>query len=305
MKKLKFTIIFTLLLLFCSSFTVFAETDNILSEDYQSLTIDGTSYSRIDASLLEIDYSKTLSSEFQFSSSQQETIKDIQIQTTRTENILYVEITFSDNAVFSATYLQDDYLETYNEFTAGQINEYHIDFQWPDGNSVSAQRTDLFSKAVTLTFSDLNRCDYYPVYTRSEDEVLSMETGSLLIVDDTYYYVNFSDFDFDTDYYFDPSDYSELPAYQITSTALSADILAAEEAYYDDDLGFLYDDDFSADILTAFTFILLLLIPTGLFILFLILAIRSKTIYKKFFRTIYILSAAELVMAILFLFLIE
>lgn len=210
---------------------------------------------------------------------------------------------FFDNTVLSATYLQDNYLDSYNALTTGQITEYLIDFKWPDGNIVTAKKEDIFDNTVTLTSSEFERSDYYPVRIQSEDGVLTIATGYLLIIDDTYYYTDFSESTLENDYYFDPSEYSELLAHEITDATLCANLLAAENAYYDDDFGFLYDDDLSETILSVFVIILLILVPLMLFILFLILAIRSKTIYKKFFRTIYILSAAELVMIILFLFL--
>lgn len=295
MKKLISTLIFTMLLFSCLVCTVSADTPATISEDYQTLFVEDTYYSRVNLSLIEYEYTTLMTDKITLSPTQQETIKEIELQTNDSHSIINVQITFYDDALLSIFFLQNDYLDTYEQLMSGQATEYLIDFVWPEGNIVRADRETLFGEVVTLSKTELEWCDRDFVSAQSDDGALSITTGALLSDKDAYYYVDFSEIHIDNKWDFQTNKYHVLNVHKITDNKLLENITAAQEKLYDDDLGFLYDDDFTEALSTVFMIFIFAIVPFILFVLFLILSIRSKTIYKKFFRIVYILSAAELV----------
>ncbi len=295
MKKLISIVIMSILLFSCIGLTAFASPlSATISDDYQKLYLDGNTYSRFNTSMVEVDYFDT-NIPVELNAAQEETIDKVSLQVNADTTFIYANISFKDGAVLSAEFLRDDYLEIYNEISFNENGSYMIDFEYPEGNIVTAAKADLFGNSVTLTEDELEWCSYYPVWIQNDDGTLTAYKGSLIIIEDEYYYVNYEDIKLENWYHFDPYEYDELPAYEISNAELIADIQAAEESFYSDDFGFLFDDSLTKAVSTVFLIFVFAIIPFAIFVVFLILAIRSKTIYKKMFRFIYILSAAELV----------
>lgn len=295
MKKLIPLIITTLLLFSCLGLTAFAESSSVtISDDYQQLTLDGNTYSRFNTSMVEVNYF-SIDMPVSLSTAQQELIDEVIFQINEDTTFIYAEIHFKDGAVLSVEFIRDDYLATYDEISSNQNAEYIIDFEWPEGNTVTTEKTNLFGDSVVLDYGDLEWCDYFPVLMENNDGALSAHKGSLLIIDEKCYYVNYEEIDVDSWYEFDPYGYDELPAYEVTNTDLLASIQEAEETYYADDFGFLYNDDLTETISAVFLILVFIVIPFAIFVVFLILAIRSKTVYKKMFGTICIFSSLVLI----------
>lgn len=293
MKKILTVIISTLLLFSCLGFASFAAESSVtISEDYQKLYRNGDSYSRVDTTMLEIESYMPLGEQIEFSLTQQETIKSINLDTNEYENIICADITFRDGASLSVDFLRDDYAEAYQALVNGQDGQYIIDFLYPEGNIVKTEHTSLFGASCTLSADDYNYCEYYNVSAKYTDGKLSAIKGALLIIDEKYYYVDYAEAGVLNWSDFTPYEYLTLPAHEITDTGLVQNIKDAEELYYADDLGFLYDDHFTESISAVFLIIIFAIIPFALFVTFLILAIRAKSIYKKMFRTIYLLSGS-------------
>lgn len=294
MKKLISVIITAMLLFSCLGLTVFAESSSAtISDDYQKLTLDGNTYSRFNTSMMDVDYF-SVDTPVSLTATQQEVIEEVILKVNEDSNFVYADIHFKDGAVLSVEFLRDDYLEIYNEISTNQSSEYIIDFQYPDGNTVTTEKSILYGSSVVLSSDELEWCDYFPVTAKSSDGKLTAHKGSLITIDENYYYVDYEEIDVDNWYDFDPYSYTELPAYEVTNADLVASIQEAEDAYYSDDFGFLLDDSFTEAVSAVFLIFVFAIIPFAIFVVFLILAIRSKTVYKKMFRLIYILSAAEL-----------
>ena len=68
----------------------------------------------------------------------------------------------------------------------------------------------------------------------------------------------------------------------------------AKSAYYSDGLGFFENDELSEKVSMIFFLVVFAFLTLIILITFLILAIRSKGIYKKMHRITYILCIAEL-----------
>ena len=294
MKKLKYLILTVILLFSCLGLTAFAEgSAATISDDYQTLCIDGNTYSRFDTSMINIDY-YALDFYAELTASQQEIINEVEVELTEDSIIAYATIYFKDGATLSAGFLRDDYLKMYNELSASEDGEYLIDFQYPEDNIVPVEKSKLFGNPVVLGSEDLEWCDYYPVVMKSEDGNLSVYKGSILFINDDCYYVNYEEIGVKTLYEFDPYEYDELPAYEISDEELIASIREGESDYYADDFGFFYDDNFTETLSAVFLIFVFAIIPFAILVVFLILAIRSKTVYRKMFATISILSGMEL-----------
>ena len=295
MKKLKYLILTVILLFSCLGFTAFAEgSAATISDDYQTLCIDGNTYSRFNASMIDADY-YVVDVSVELTALQQETIDKIEFSMTEDSIVAYADIYFKDGGNLYAGFLRDDYLKMYNELSTSENGEYIIDFQYPEDNIVPVEKSKLFGNPVVLTYEDLEWCDYYSVVMRSEDENLSVYKGSIIFIDDDGYYVDYEEVGVKSWYEFDPYEYEELPAYEISDEELIASLREGESAYYADDFGFFYDDNFTETLSAVFLIFVFAIVPFVILVVFLVLAIRSKTVYRKMFAAISILSGAELV----------
>lgn len=299
MKKILSTIFLAILLFTCLAQTVCAEVPIMISEDYQTLTMDGKSYSRINAMNLSVEYYEEIHKKVKLSDTQAEQIQDIYLEANETKSVLYAVLTFLDGATLSIDFLQTDYLDEYNNIMKGKVKNYNIDFEWPEGNVVNATCEELLGDDVTLKATELEFCDYYYVNAQSKDAGITVFTGALISIDSSFYYVDFGEVQVSAWSEFEPYTYAELSAYKITNETLISKLEDAETSYYADELGFLFDDSLSELVASVFLVLVFVLVPFVLLVLFLILAIRSKTIYKKMFRIIYILSGILLVIVAL------
>lgn len=296
MKKFRYLIVAALLLFSCLGLTAFAADSSVtISDDYQKLYMNGNSYSRFNVSRVETYYDLVVDTPVELSATQQELIASVELQTNAQENVVHADIYFNDGAVLSVGFLQDDYLEAYNEFISSEDGIYVIDFEWPAGNTVDATTADLLGNETTLDRTVLEWCSHYPVIIRSADGSLELYKGALIVFEDKYYYSDFDEIGVTDWYDFNPYSYDYLAAHEITNASLLADIQEAENEFYADDLGFLYNDDLTEVISTIFLVFVFAVIPLAILIVFLILAIRSKTIYRKLFSGICIFSGAELI----------
>ncbi len=294
MKKLITSTLIVILLFLCVVPVSYAASEPAtLSEDYQTLTLDGNTYSRSDISQVITDY-QPLQDIVSLSSIQQETIKEVTLMANESKVLIYADIYYKDGATFTIGYLQDSFKDEYRNLVNGQTDNYVIDFIYPEENTVTVSPKALYGKQLLLSAKQLNQCDYFPVKAFTDDGSIYVDKGSILIVDDAYYFACFEELDIDR-FDFIPYNYKELAVYKITDSETIASIQEGENAYYGEDFGFLLDDDLGTKISSVFLVIVFGIVPFAIFLLFLILAIRSKTVYKKLFRMIYLISGLELV----------
>ena len=296
MKKFKYLWITMILLLSCLGMNVFAKDSAVtFSEDLQKLYVDGSTYSRYDTSMLEIDSYIDLYEEVVLSETQQETIKKVSLESNDYKNIIFATFSFYDGSELSVEFLKDEYITVLEDILSGTVKNYSVDFEWPEGNIVKTDGDAFLGSATTLTSDELSYCDYFKVVTERDDARLRVMKGSVISVNDKVYYVDFAAHGIENFDEFDPYNLKELNVYEITDKSFLSELKAAEETYYGDDLGFFLDDDFSEKISVVFLIVAFAVIPLIIFLIFLFLAFRSKTVYRKLFGIISILSGAELV----------
>ena len=294
MKKYLICIITAILLFSCLSMTAFAEnTAPTISDDYQTIYINGETYSRFNASLVGTSY-YTYDITPELTDTQQENITAIDIEMNDSRTILSVQIGLKDGSTLSANYIREDYLQTYNDLTTDPNSPYTIDFFYPLDNTVTGSKSDFMGTPVALSEYEIYSSNYFDVFmTLNEDS--SIYSGSLLIIDDSYYYVDYEENGVLNWSYFDLYEYTELAAYEITDSELVANIQAGEEAYYGDDYSFFYDDELTNSISSVFLILIFAVVPAIILVLFFIFALRSKGIYRRLFAVICGCAGAELI----------
>lgn len=208
--------------------------------------------------------------------------------------VIHSVLDYSDGSSFTAGFLREDYYEIYYNLSNKDFGECEIDFQWPEGNIVKTKR-DLLSSGAEATLNTLEIDEWYNVNVSLKDSELKIEKGIFIVQGDDYYYLDYEKHNVTESIYDYLESNSKVKVYRIDDRELSLSIEEGLEEYYADDLGFLYDDNFTKTVSNILTIFLFVIIPVIILGVFVILAIRSKTYYKKFFRTVYCLAAAELV----------
>lgn len=296
MKKYIICIITTLLLFSCFSMTALADNSApTISDDYQTIYMDGKTYSRFNGGMIDTqDYDYDLTVEL--TDVQQEYIYSAEITVYNSASLLQAYINFKDGSSLFAYYLQADYINTYESMHTNPDCPYTIDFHYPSGNTITGTKPFFTANPVVLNQKILNKSNVYPVLIVIDENDARVHKGSLLVCDNRYYYVDYDEIKIYDYYEFSPYYYTELTAYEITDADLLADIIAGEEAYYDDDFGFLYNDGVTDIVSIVFLIFVFAALPAVAFILFLIFAIRSKGTYRKLFTTICCCSGVELIL---------
>ena len=286
-------IIALILAVFClSSMCVFAETGEktaFVSENFSTFTLDGERYEAFDFSTSRTSRFEDLNCMVDLTDSQKETVEKIYTEINDEGNIIRAEYTFKSGSILSTYYLHEDFLEEYNTVKTDDWDLCVIDFIYPENNTLSISKDKLFGESYNLFTAEVDIDNWFDVDAVSDDKSFGVTKGILIDTDEEYYYLDFntagitySDFDIEN--------YDHLPVYKITDPQFKEQIDKAIDEFYDYDYGFLTDDKTTQKISDIVLVSIFLILPFAAFVLFFVLALRSKTKYKKFFRTIYILS---------------
>ena len=296
-------IIAIILAVFClSSMCVFAETGERVvqvDENFLSLTLDGERYESFDFAVSgKTDFTE-LNCTFNLTDTQNETVKGIDAQINEQGNIISATYTFKNGSVLSAYYLHEEFLEEYDTVNSDGWNLCEIDFIYPDDNELSITRDKLLGESYNMSMDEDEIANWFDVDAVSGDKSFRVTKGILIDTDEEYYYLDFesagityADLDFEN--------YDNLLVYKITDANVKKQIDEAIARFYAEDYGFLNDGKTTKKISDIVLMIIFLILPIAVFVLFFILALGSKTKYKKFFRTIYILA---LILTLIFIIL--
>lgn len=331
MKKI-LSLMFAFLFIFsCFAVTAFAEDFAIdddfnifeakqptitFSEDYQKLYVDGEPFSRFNSSTIAADFGYTVLVEYEYNSQyytgnsayvkltdrQKENIADILIERNQYKNMYRIEIYFNDGSSLTVYFLQDTCFDEYNKIISGNVNEYIVDFSYPEDNTVIAQKTDLFGETVKLNRNDLaDLYETYSVFVQSSDGSMVAYVGAVFNIGENFYYIDYKETGVDSEFLYDTPQgmLAELSVHRITDEALLEKLNSAQESYYSDDYGILYDDDATESISTVFLIFIFAVVPAVILVISLVKAIRGKGIYKKIYGTVSALCIAELIVFVI------
>ena len=325
MKKILSLIISFILIFSCFAVTVFAE-DTIedfdifnakmpigtFSDRYENFYADGERYTRINASLVELDlnhywivedeynndYYTGTSIYIELTNQQKQEIKTVKLESNKDRTIVEATLVYFDDVEMTIVYLKDNYLDEYNKILSGQTEILTIDFMYPYSNSVEAQNYQFVGEMTSFTNSRLvDLEDDYDVIAKNSDGSMSVVVGKLLIIDDEYYYLNFKEAGFDEDDWYSGSigKIANKPIHKITDTQLLEKIDNAMVEYYEDDYGVLYDDNATESISIVFFIFVFAFIPLAILVFFLIKALKGEGIYKKLYFTVVAICLAEII----------
>ena len=325
MKKILSLIISFILIFSCFAVTVFAE-DTIedfdifnakmpigtFSDRYENFYADGERYTRINASLVELDLNHYWIVEDEYNNDyylgtgiyieltnqQKQEIKTVKLESNKDRTIVEATLVYFDDVEMTIVYLKDNYLDEYNKIISGQTEILTIDFMYPYSNSVEAQNYQFVGEMTSFTNSRLvDLEDDYDVIAKNSDGSMSVVVGKLLIIDDEYYYLNFKEAGFDEDDWYSGSigKIANKPIHKITDTQLLEKIDNAMVEYYEDDYGVLYDDNATESISIVFFIFVFAFIPLAILVFFLIKALKGEGIYKKLYFTVVAICLAEII----------
>ena len=286
-------IIALILAVFClSSMCVFAETAEktaSVDENFSTLTLDDERYEAFDFSVSgKADFSE-LNCTFNLTDTQKETVEKIDAQINEQGNVISAVYTFKNGSVLSTYYLHEDFFEEYDTVNSDGWNLCEIDFIYPENNILNFTKDKLLGESYNLSMAEDEIANWFDVVAVSGDKSFRVTKGILIDTDEEYYYLDFKSAGI-TYSDFDVENYDYLPVYRITDPEVKEQIDKAIDEYYDDGFGFLNDDKTTKKVSDIVLAIIFLILPFAVFVLFFILALRSKTKYKKLFRTIYILA---------------
>ncbi len=266
------------------------------SEDYNEIYYNGITYFQFNGNNLVYDEGCT-EVYADLTAEQLTVVSQLRLEISTKENFLWADYSLDNGGTMSFAYMRREYIESYNRIKTDDWSTAEINFYWPDDNIIITERSALSQNKTNISPSSyVSGFESFEVYTPIEGQDFGIIKGQLVIADEKYYYVDFANAGITYNDSFYLGDYSSVSAYEITDKALCGEIDTAITEYYDDGLGFLENDKLTNSISDVLLCILFGVFPLAVLVLFLVLAIRSKTKYKRLFRAIYL--SAMLVLAL-------
>ena len=324
MKKILSLIISFILIFSCFAVTVFAE-DTIedfdvfnskmpigtFSDRYENFYADGKRYTRINATVVEmdLDYYWIVEEEYnsdyylgtgiyiELTNQQKQEIKTVKLKSNKERTLVEATLTYFDEVEMTIVYLKDDYLGEYNKVVNGETDTLTVDFSYPYENKVVAQKNQLLGETMTFTRNQLSGFNNsFDVTAQNSDASMSVIAGKVLLIDKEYYYLNFTEAGLtEKDFDYNLGKFADKPIHKITDTDLIAEFDNAMVKYYEDDYGVLYDDSATESISIGFFVFVFAFIPLAILVFFLIKAITGKGIYKKLYFVVVAVCLAEII----------
>lgn len=325
MKKRISILLITILLTLCLGVGAFAEqikAEVSFNDDFTKMYFNGKTFSRVNASSLDYDYVfeivddvvyddgvYTDASSYPYYGDEgydvipnpaHTNVDDFFVYSNAQQTLFFADITYKDGATLTCAFLREDYQAEYNKITSGQTETLTVDFFWPEENQVIVN-------ASSLKTGSSSKINYYSsmefeVYAEAKDKSFRAVVGLVYESNENFYYLDFEksgitydDYmygDYDMDEYITVTKIEDETTIQLLNEGL--------EKYYEDEMGFVYDDELSQSVSKVFFFITLIIFPLLICIASLVLLIKSKKpAYKKVFATICILSLLEIIAVVI------
>lgn len=316
MKKLSTIIIAVLIFSLCLAVTSFAAPpleeikDNyaVFSEDFQKLYVNDIPYTRVNTRDISYNYIEGDLEDEDYSLWQYETI--VILSDTQKETVYSVDlakynkgiifdaaINYHDGSTLNVSYIKDKNLEEYYTLVNGEYSSLVVDFVFPEDNKIYIDK-NLLHDSQTHTFDSikLDVSEIQEIYAVSGDENLGLHYGDLLVVGDDYYiYISEEP---GTTYW--ESTEEEITVYKVTNEETKQKLDDGMQRYYEDDYGYMYNDDLLEGVSAVFLIIVFGAVPLSIAVTFIGLAIKArKKTYKKIFTVVSILSLLEVISFIL------
>lgn len=277
-----------------------------IENEREGLYVNGEYYTLFNAKKMETNGYDEFQYALSMSDELEQKTQDVELCISPDLAVVYSTYNFGDGTSLNATYLKYSLVSEYDRLVSNEWQYGEIEFEYPRDNQLTINQEKLYGKQINLFTKEIGDTNYHEfrVYATTNSCDLKVEKGMLITTEDKYYFIdyekaNLGDFD-----YFNMADYSEILAFEITDENLCDKIDECIEAFYDDDFGFFDDDGFTNAVSKVMLTIMFIIFPLAVFVLFLILAIRSKGYYKKLFRILYISAIVTLVLVVVLLLLL-
>ncbi len=255
------------------------------------------------------DYDIISFADYSLTEEQEKRVKSVNVS--GDDIIVNLIVYYKDGTILSLDLLREDYLDEYDKLATEKFSKYEIDFEYPSENVVNVDRKYLFENEKEL----IETKDYFDymcqnVYVHTDDGALSYQPGLLFILDDDYYYLSYEENNILPDYQYSYyglflEDYTTLYVHKITNEDLISQLKSAEQAYYEDDFGYLENDELANSVSYFFLILLFGVVPGVAFVVSLVFAIIKKKTYRKLLFTVCGFTLAEIITFIIFMVLIS
>lgn len=270
MKKYVAILLAALLMSFCLSFTVSAEADSFtLSEDLMTLTWKGKSYVRMDTSCTTFYNCENIDLDPQLTPQQREQFIDWTFNLSEDGYMIDAALYYRTGGFLSCSYILEEFAPQLDAYQKADGVDCRIEI---DLEPIIVPEARLKGQPTTLSGKTLEQANQYDVYADVTDEFFYISTGTLLIHQGKFYYVDHSEMTRNPGY-FDPYEYETLDCYQITDEELCQKLNGL--GLSEDDLEALLE--LGTEVLVVFIFGL---VPAGILVLALVLLIKRKGYYK-------------------------
>lgn len=270
----------------------------VLEDELNGLFVNGEYYTLFNANHIETDGFNDFRFATSMSDELKERLQDVELYITTDLSVVSATYDFKDGTSLSAKYLKHSFVREFDRLVSDDWQIGEIEFEYPYDNQLPIMQEKLYGKQVNLFTNEIGDTNYHEfrVYATTDKCELKAEKGMLITSEDKYYYIDYAKAELGNIKYFNIADYAEILAFEITDENLCNKIEECVDDFYDDDYGFLDDDNFTESVSNVLLTIVFLILPLAAFVLFLILAIRSKGYYKKLFRIIYISAVLVVIM---------
>ena len=271
-----------------------------LEDELNGLFVNGEYYTLFNANNIETDGFDEFQYAISMSDELKERTQDVELYITPDLSVVSTTYNFTDGTSLSAKYLKHSLVREFDRLVSDNWEFGEIEFQYPYDNQLPVNQEKLFGRQINLFTKEIGDKNYHEfrVYATTDKCELRAEKGILITSEDKYYYIDYAKAELGNIKYFNIADYAEILAFEITDENLCDKIEECIDDFYDDDYGFLDDDNFTESVSNVLLTIVFLILPLAAFVLFLSLAIRSKGYYKKLFRVIYISAVLVVIMFI-------
>lgn len=241
--------------------------------------------------------------EFQLSENQKKTIENIEDCSFGSEIFIDIIIYYKDGTSLSGLkFLNEKYLDEYNDLIENGSDTYLVDFIFPDNNFVNIPKAALFNSDNKTTINVEDSFGEYYVYIENSSKKFRIEQGSIFTYKDEFYYRDnkenglkseFVDGVHSTIIYHKKSTVS---VYKITDKNTINKLKEAQEKYYEDDFGFLFNGKLAESISKVLFVVIFGILPLAVLVLSIVICVRSgKKAYKKICITTSVLSVTEII----------
>lgn len=298
MKKILSLITSVLIALTIFAVPSFAKTNDTVafSDDFSYVYYNGVRYIATDSRYFYInDYAEPI--EVTLTKEQKQKIKAMSITPYDSGFYLEADYLLNNNTSVYCTYINEYYYKHYQNAIEGKVTTvYLID------EELTFNLQNLLRNKTSILVSEDSEYDSYNIIYQFFDGDAEVDLGIVFKQDDKYYYLDYATAGIEFIYGFDFSDIVDknVTVYEITDEeSLAVLDSALGDSYYEESPLF---DDKTTTLISGFLLILIFgIIPLGLLILFLILAIRSKTKYRKIFFGLSVLCILQIaVFSVLF-----